>query len=450
MKRLSIILIIISSVSLAMGQQFENDTVVSKINYELDLGVGTYYQFSTFGNTAFNSVKTSQLLPRRASNPAVRDNWCLGNNFVSDNPFFHGSYFFKFGGKFAIGENLKITGSVNAEQRGFSDGVFSKQTRNFYPYFNAIYFNKKGKFSYLIQIGDFWDLKLYEGLTFNNLETQSWVFKLKYGNFFVKHVGIGDLLIGIGLGIVDLYDYSFGLEKVSLNQDSTLSLDLKFGYSNNRGSLGEGFRNFSTKIDYNNNYSFYSQLSINNSGNTAFLVGVNSELNLWSKVAITSNLEYRNYSSGFNLGYKNTVYYRNPEEGALFTNSSNNVFIPLDYYERNFNQWAIFTEYQSLNINGLNLQSNIKYNFKDNTFCNLGIDFNWLNTENENILYPFFKLGFGIAPIQSTEISLEITNKVLNLDKDFPSFYSSNTPYLMLRLYKPLKFIKENDRQHRK
>jgi len=449
MKKVLLILTIILSVSIAKGQHYENDSIGTKIKYELDLGAGVYYQFSTFGNTAFNSVRTSLLLPRRASNPVVQDNWGLGNNFVSDNPLFHGSYFFKFGGQFMISEKLKITGSINAEQRGFSDGVFSNQTRNFYPYFNATYSNKKGKFSYLIQIGDFWDLRLYEGLTFNNLETQSWVFKLKYGNFFVKHVGIADLLIGIGLGIDDLYDYSSGVEKLPLNQDGTILLDFKAGHSNNRRSLGRGFWNFSTKINYLNNYSFYSQLSINNSANTAFLVGVNSELNLWDRVTIKSSIEYRNYSSGFNLGYKNTVFYRNPQEPASFTNSSNNVFIPLDYYERDFNQWAVFTEYQNLNINGLNLQSNIKYHFTETTFCNLVLDFNWLSTEEENILYPFFKFGFGVTPIKSTEFSLEITNRVLNLDKDFPSFYSSNIAYFILRLHKPFKFTKENDRQHR-
>jgi len=447
MKYILTILITIS-VTIVKGQQYKTDTVGSKVHYELDLGAGTYYQFTTFGNTAFNPVKTSQLLPRRGNNPDVQNIWGLGNDLVSDNPFFHGSYFFKFGAKFKIGKKLRITSSINAEQRGFSDGVFSRQTRNFYPYFNAVYSNKKGKFSYLIQVGDFWNFKLYEGLTFNNLETQSWIFKLKYGNFFIKHVGIGDLLIGIGLGIDDLYDYSSGFENVVLNQDSTIILDLKFGYSLNRGSLGGGFWNFSTNIDFYDKYSIYSQLSINNNANTAFLIGANTELNLWGRLEIRTSIEYRNYSSGFNLGYRNTVFYRNPQELASFRNSTNNVFIPLDYYERNFNQWAVFTEYQNMNINGLNIESNIKYNFTDNFFCNLAIDLNWLNAERENILYPFFKFGLGASPIKSAEISLEITNKVLNLDKDFPTFYSSNIPYFILRFYKPFKFTKENDRQH--
>lgn len=59
------------------------------------------------------------------------------------------------------------------------------------------------------------------------------------------------------------------------------------------------------------------------------------------RIAIKSSIEYRNYSSEFNLGYSNTVFYRNPEKNASFTNSTNNVFIPLDYYERNFSQWAV-------------------------------------------------------------------------------------------------------------
>lgn len=300
----------------------------------------------------------------------------------------------------------------------------------------------------MIQVGDFRNFKLYEGLTFDNLETQSWIFKLKFRNFYIKHAGIGDLLLGIGLGIDDLYDYSTGIEDLFINQDSTLNLDLRIGYSNNRRSIGAGFWNFSGNLNYDNWFSVYSQFSMNKNSNFAYLFGLKSKFKLWEKIEIKTSLEYRNYSAGFNFGYTNTVFYRDPEKIASFTNSTNNVFIPLDYYERNFNQWAVFTEYQNVDINGLNILSTIKYELSNKIYLDLMIDFNWINTENENILFPFFKFGLGVIPAKSAEVSLEITNRVLNLDKNFPSFYSSNNPYLLLRFYKPLKFVRENDRQH--
>jgi len=74
MKYILTILITIS-ITLAKGQQYKTDTTGTKVHYELDLGMGTYYQFTTFGNTAFNPVKTSQLLPRRNNNPDVQNIW---------------------------------------------------------------------------------------------------------------------------------------------------------------------------------------------------------------------------------------------------------------------------------------------------------------------------------------------------------------------------------------
>jgi len=432
-----------------IGQEKAIDTTLLN-SYEIDLGAGINYQFSTFGNTGFNSVKISPLLQRRINEPDVRANWNLFNDLVSDNPSFHGSYFFKFGVKFKIGKKLSISSSINAEQRGFSDGVFSNRTRNFYPYFNATYKNKIGRFSYLFQAGDFRNFKLYEGLTFYNLETQSWIFKLKYEDFYIKHAGVGDLLVGIGLGIDDLYDYSFGIEDVELNQDSTAILDLRLGYSSNRRSLGQGFWNFSGNIEFQGISSFYSQVSFSNNDKMAFLLGIKIESQPFDKIEINSFFEYRNYNSNFNLGYSNLVYYRDPNQLASFANSTNNVFVPLDYYERNFSQWAVFTEYQNIDISGLNFNSNIKYNFSGNTFFNMMFDFNWIISNEENIFYPFYNLGIGVRPTQLTEISLELTNKVINLDKNYPTFYSTNKPYFQLRLYKPLKFTKGNDRQHQK
>ncbi len=434
----------------AFVQSDKADSTRSIISYGLDIGAGVYYQFSTFGNTALNTVRLSDILPRRASEPEVRDIWRLDEDAVTDVPFFHGSYFFRLGGQFRIGDDLQITAAINAEQRGFSDGVFSRRTRNFYPYFNASYAKTKGKFSYLFQAGDFWNFKLYEGLTYYNLETQSWVLKFKYDKFYFKHVGVGDLLIGIGLGIDDLYDYSVGAEDLYLGADSSMILDVRLGYSNNRGSIGGGFWNFSGGVDIKDRHRAYTQVSTNRNGQVAFLVGTSTEWESWDRLEVNSTLEFRSYSAGFNQGFTHTVYYRNPSERSTFVNSTSTVFVPLDYYERGFNQWAIFTEYQDLNVSGLHLHAIAKYHFWDRSFIKLLADFNWLTTAEESILYPLFSFGFGTEVMESTEISLEINNRVINLDKNFPSLYSSNTPYYNLRLFRPFKYLKENDRRHRR
>jgi hypothetical protein len=417
------------------------------MNLDLDLGFGTYYQFTTFGNTEFSSVKIPDLLPRRNNDPFVRSNWNLDNDLVTDNPFFHGSYFFRLGSQFVYDSALYVTTAVNMEQRGFSDGRFSSNTLNIYPYFNARYQKKSGKFNYLLQVGDFWDMRLYEGLTFDNLQTQSWVFKFKYGPFYLKHVGIGDLLRGIGLGIDDVYDYSLGVEKLKLSSEGFYA-DFRIGYSNNRGSASGGFWNLSARLNYMDHFESYSQYSKQETGD-AFLIGLELGEKSISKFTYNVLIDYRSYSSGFNSGYINNVYYRNPEGSSSFTNSTADVFFPLEFYERPFGQWALYTEYQGRGVRGANLRGELSYNLFKKTFIQTKVDFNWITVKEESILYPFYSIGFGNKPAKEIEIMLELTNRVLNMDKHYPTLYASERPYFMIRAYKSLSFLKSNDSQHR-
>jgi hypothetical protein len=441
------ILVSLLTVSPLLSQRDTISTNLKNINF--DLGFGAYYQFTSFGQTNLNTAKIPALLPRRVNEPNLRNLWGLNNDLITDNPFFHACYSFRFGTQFQFRNALFVTAAISAEQRGFSDGVFSSNTRNFYPYLNAYYTKKIKDFSLLFQLGDFWDFKLYEGLTFSNLETQSWVFKFKYKNFYVKHAGIGDLLIGIGLGIDDLYDYSFGIEELSLSKNNQINLDVRIGYSNNRNSFGGGFWNFSTRWSLNEKYYFYNQLSIDKNSNSAFLFGLKSGLVEWNKFNLSLNAEFRSYDSGFNLGYRSNVYYRQTDRSASFINSTNNVFVPIDYYERNFNQWAVYTEFQDIDINGLNLSYNIRYNITKTIFIDHQLDFNWLFYQGDSFLYPFYKFAFGMSPLKSVDIQIELNNKVINLDKSYPTFYASNSPYFLIRVFKPLKYLKENDLQHR-
>lgn len=427
-------------------QSTAQDYSFGKMNFDLDLGFGTYYQFTTFGNTELNSVIIPDLLPRRINDP-VRSSWGLDNDLVTDNPFFHGSYFCRLGGQFVYDSTLYITTAVNMEQRGFSAGRYNANTLNVYPYFNARYLKKRGEFSYLLQVGDFWDMRLYEGLTFYNLQTQSWVFKLKYGPFYLKHVGIGDLLRGIGLGIDDVYDYSFGLEKLKLSSE-ILYADMRIGYSNNRGSGSGGFWNVSTRLNYKDFLEIYSQYSTQETGG-AFLMGLDLSEKTIFKFTYNVSLDYRSYSSGFNSGYINNVYYRNPQITSSFENSTSSVFFPLEFYERPFGQWALYTEYQGRNVQGFNLKGELSYNLFRKTFIRTKLDFNWISTKEESVLYPFYSIGFGEKLVEDIEITLELTNRILNLDKHYPTLYASKKPYFMIRVYKCLPYLKGSDRKHR-
>ena len=440
----------ICTTGICLSQTLEIFSDTTKFKSDFDIGFGSYYQFSSFGNTNLNTASFPESIGRRIDDNEVRRNWNLDNNQITDSPLFHGSYFLKIGGSFGFGPDFNIAGTIIGEQRGFSDGIFSDRTRNIYTYLNARYSKNYGKFSYFIQAGDFWNFKLYEGLTYNNLETQSWIFKLKYGKFYIKHAGIGDLLVGYGLGIDDLYDYSFGFERLEIGKSKNYLLDMRAGTSNNRGSINGGFNNISLKIKMPNDLSIYSQISSGFNGQgSAFLLG--SELNSISlkKFELKSKIEFRNYSSGFNEGYTSTVYYRNPNESSNYTNSRNRSFVPIDFFEREFNQWAVYTEYLGQNVSGVSCLLDVRYNLFRNSSIVTEFDITNISSISGSQLYLFYDFGYFVEPLEELEISLTLTNRVLNLDKNYPTLYQSTRAYFLLRMYKPLIHIQDRNELHR-
>jgi hypothetical protein len=419
---------------------------------EVDVGFGTYYQFNTFGETNRNRAKLPRLLRvRRAEQPTVREAWGLGDDLVTDNPFFHGAYFADVGLRAHLAEGFEVTAILTAEQRGFSDGRFSRNTLNLFPYVNALYANRHGAFHYLFQVGDFYEHMLYEGLTFYNLQgTQSWIFKVGYGPVYLKHFGLSELEEGIGLGIGDLYDYSLGVENVPLGARRAWTLDLKLGYSDNRGARDGDFVNYAARVTYADRLDVYTQWSTREEEGRAFLLGIARETITTDRFLFAVRVEFRRYSAAFNEGFINNVYYCDPEEPARFTNSVHEVFFPLIAYEHPFSQWAVFAEYQGRSVRGFTIQETFQYRLWRNAYGKVDADFNWITAEDQRtFLYPFYVLGLGTRPGGGVEVFLEMTNRVLNLDKHYPTLYATTTPYFMIRVFKPIRFRAENDRRHR-
>ncbi len=114
------------------GPTWAQDSL-SRMKVDFDLGFGTYYQFSAYQRTDRSEAKIpSSLSPRRRDEPKLRNQWGLNNNLVTDNPLFHGAYFFDAGARVLLAEGLEATVMLTAEQRGFSDGRFSKNTINLF------------------------------------------------------------------------------------------------------------------------------------------------------------------------------------------------------------------------------------------------------------------------------------------------------------------------------
>jgi hypothetical protein len=126
--------------------------------------------------------------------------------------------------------------------------------------------------------------------------------------------------------------------------------------------------------------------------------------------------------------------YRDPDEPEYNNTIGDNMY-PLKYFNRPFMQWAVFTEYQWKNIWGINTQSKIIFDLIGKLKGNVDLDLNAIFAENENaFIYPFCSFGFNYDLEKDVVIKFLISNKAMNLDIHYPSFYLLKRFYLLISI----------------
>jgi hypothetical protein len=154
---------------------------------------------------------------------------------------------------------------------------------------------------------------------------------------------------------------------------------------------------------------------------------------------VNTIIEGRFYGAGFNANFKNTnVNYRN----STINNSIGDHFYPLLLLDRPFSQWAIYTEYQSensfQNIGSIVCQINSCYKLKNDFTINADLDFNYMISEKDNsFLYPFYDIKFGWMEGLNCFL-IGITNRGMNLDLHYPSYYLFAEPKYIITVKRTL------------
>jgi len=149
-------------------------------------------------------------------------------------------------------------------------------------------------------------------------------------------------------------------------------------------------------------------------------------------LAIKTNLRY--YSSFFNSGYKNPdiINYRG-SEGSPYVGEQ---LYPLKNYYRELNQWAFFTDRQLTDI--LNLEFYLQYlpRIHNDLWGEFELDLN-VNIENWDWkIYPIYNVGISLYPIRDLKIKISLTNKHMNLDSFYHTFYISKVPRFAFEIRK--------------
>jgi len=200
----------------------------------------------------------------------------------------------------------------------------------------------------------------------------------------------------------------------------------------------------SGNIRYKSGFHLYSQIAIRNQNKDssgylkriAYVLGCQFEIDR-KKSNITGSIEYRYYGKYFNWGFFNntkSLYYRD-RYSLFYGNTLGNACYPLQNYLRPFSQWAVYTEYQRRNVRTLIVRFKSNIQISHDFALNIEPDFNLLEVSGERLfLYSFFNANLEWKPTDVISLYAGITNKGMNLDKHYQTFYLYKIPVVMLSI----------------
>ena len=428
-----VVILFLIIVGLSNAQDSTKTKLTEKL--ELDLFGGGYYQAPLSG--------------RRILRPTIIDAGRSpfiggGPTTVTDHPLLHGAYYAGLHANLEVVDGLTFHADFIGEHRGFSYGTYNTKNMVLYPRAQFVLdktFDFKGRpFNFYVNVGNKTNVRLYEGLMIYNLDAQGWDIHAQYGRFRLTYSQLSDMHRWIGLDIGDTYDLMLSLEEMKLtdqwnydlktgiyNYESYARLSDPTGLTFSFGAYDEKTRVYvQTAHRFNPNSNFGHK--------TALVLGASTTVkkDAWS---VKGTAEYRFYGDDFNRGYINrSVSYRDGSRGP-YANTIGDHLYPLSLYDRPFGQWAVFSEYQGMTVHGPSLNAHGKLFVYKELFVDAVLDANLMLTPNESaFLYPFYRLAFGWGPLEGNYCSLGITNKGMNLDVHYPTFYLYRRPYFHLTL----------------
>lgn len=353
--------------------------------------------------------------------------------FATDNPFTHLALFSSFNYYASYNKKYFIDARILAEQRSHSGGNNYIGNLVLFPMFKFTFIDTFSIFNKNIAIngkgGDLWNEDWLDNLRLYNIDFNGLDLNVAYKKIKLGYSRIADLSNNIGLNIEENFKYYLVYTR---NKN-------KFGIS-----LERNFLLSAPALDYN--ITLLSEFVIKEK--SVFKLQLNKRINgkiannnlpaIFAGVKLSDYLSInaRFYPKEFNQGFKdlNRIRYR----GSLPTPYVGLQLYPLKNYFRNLNQWAFFTERSNIDI--LNFEVIYHNTIRLTSVFSIDnrIDFN-LNVENKTLkFYPLYDVGVALQPIDKFKFRFSLTNKIMNLDNYYQTFYLLSSPSFSIELIKYL------------
>ncbi|NNF35766.1 MAG: hypothetical protein HKN68_16780 [Saprospiraceae bacterium] len=357
-------------------------------------------------------------------------------DYVTDNPFGHTCVYGAFHYMPSYHNKYFIYFSLYSEERSYSGGNNYYGNIKTFPRLTLIgtdTFNLLGeRFKFYGIYGDLWDIDIDDKLRFYNIDFNGIHLKLGRNKWWLEYTNISDLSQNIGLGLTELEKFTITYKSKKWSISNSLETNYRCLEQDKVLST-----NHYMKYSFTSNRAFYFQLGLrvndDVSMNKSFALCLGQE-DIRPGLTIKTNLRY--YSSFYNVDYKNqeTISYRGSEDSPYVGKQ----LYPLKNYYRELNQWAFFTDRQLTDILNMEFYMNYMPMLHKKLRGEIEMDLN-VNIENwEFRVYPIYNVGISVLPIRDLKVKVSLTNKHMNLDNFYHTFYISKVPRIAFEIRKTM------------
>ncbi|NOT36672.1 MAG: hypothetical protein HOP11_04785 [Saprospiraceae bacterium] len=352
------------------------------------------------------------------------------NNILSDNPIFHFAIYNGIALKTTLNKKYSIETGLYMEERSFSHGNNTLSNLIIFPKIklSAIDTFKiaRHNINTLISAGDFWNEDFQDIIRFYNIDFQALEVNFGIKNWNFKTNVISDLSRNIGFNLHEMYKFQLQYKFKKVTSSIALSINELFSSPNGYHPQERDFNlTFYSKyhINFKSNFETQVDFRINKIDNASKAIGVNYSYHSNKRFNFHSSIRYIDFK--FNKGYANfKTTYRN---GSKFVGEQ---LYPLKNYYRPMKQWVFFISHKDRDIINFELNANVKYPIckKITFFADIDYNFIYATQLNKTYHYPLYNTGLTINFTKNFILTFSATNKQMNLDNFYQTFYISTVP----------------------
>lgn len=372
-------------------------------------------------------------------------------------PQWHFSLFAGLASKWTLKDGYSLQFTIIGEDRAGSYGVLKIDNFVVFPQIQAKIQDtiRLGKWHFPVKVhaGDMVNFKHQNGLSIYHVDVQGADVTLGFKNWFLGFTSITDLSQHVGLQVGEVYAYHLGLKKLKISPKRRLRLVAGYDYIPEFYSfISPVISRFSANLTHVEKptewYAEFGYRQFLDNANAFFVTPPNFQESLAGLLGYSIKVEnkkrFRSYQRAELRYYGYGYNYRRISTSTRYLSPTASSFIgrylyPLRNAYRPMNQWAVFTEYQNKNVGAFCWDSRNRLKLFGNFWLQANVEWLAILAQDEPaFLYTLYETGLVFQPVKGLDIMVYASNKVMNLDVHYQTFYQSQRPMFGYSLRKKL------------